>query len=87
MCPHNPENRPDHTDSAGDADSNVVPLRRRPGRADVTVERIETEPMTAEEYRRAVITLAALSMNGYNRKRPRPTTKKPPKTRHITFPR
>ncbi len=60
MCPHNPENRPDHTDSAGDADSNVVPLRRRPGRAGVTVERIETEPMTAEEYRRAVIALAAL---------------------------
>ena len=60
MCPHNPENRYEHTDSAGDANGNVVPLRRSTARAGVTVERIETEPMTAEEYRRAVIALAAL---------------------------
>src|SRR5690606_7475885 len=60
MCPHNPENRHEHTDSAGDAHGNVVPLRRRPGRAGVTVERIETEPMTADEYRLAVTALAAL---------------------------
>ena len=60
MCPHNPENRHEHTDSAGDAHGNVVPLRRSTARAGVTVERIETEPMTAEEYRHAVTALAAL---------------------------
>ncbi|WP_189061962.1 hypothetical protein [Longimycelium tulufanense] len=35
-------------------------MRRTAGRAGVTVERIETEPMTAEEYRLAVTALAAL---------------------------
>ncbi|GDY31379.1 hypothetical protein [Gandjariella thermophila] len=60
MCPHNPENRHEHTDNTGDAHGNVVPLHHSTARAGVTVERIETEPMTAEEYRRAVIALAAL---------------------------
>ncbi|GAA4838754.1 hypothetical protein [Saccharopolyspora rosea] len=60
MCPHTPENRHEHTDSAGDAPGNVVPLRRSTRPAGVTVERIETEPMTADEYRLAVTALAAL---------------------------
>ena len=61
MCPHNPDNDSRaHPDSAGDADGNVVPLRRSAGRAGVTVDRIETEPMTQQEHQRAVITLATL---------------------------
>ena len=60
MCPHNPEHDRDHSGNDADPDGAVVPLRRSTARAGVTVERIETEPMTAEEYRRAVTALAAL---------------------------
>lgn len=64
MCPHNPENAHDHTnqgEAAGDDQpANVVPLRRRSHRAGVTVGRIDTEPMTHDEYRLAVTALAAL---------------------------
>ncbi|WP_298182880.1 hypothetical protein [Saccharomonospora sp.] len=60
MCPHNPEHDRDHSGNDADPDGAVVPLRRRARRAGVTVERIETEPMTADEYRLAVTALAAL---------------------------
>lgn len=50
-----------HDDTTNEPDGTVVPFRRRRRtNATVRVERIETEPMTAEEYRRAVIALAAL---------------------------
>lgn len=54
MCPHTPGN-PEKDQPGG------VPRCTRPAvRAGVTVERIESEPMTSDEYRLAVVTLAAL---------------------------
>ncbi|MFG3519951.1 hypothetical protein ACGF5S_06780 [Nocardia nova] len=49
--------RPDPTDDSG----TVVPLRRPAHRQHgIRVERIDTTPMTAEQYDRAVAALAAL---------------------------
>lgn len=61
MCPHTPTNgHPDTGNPGEDQPGAVVPFTRPAGRAGVTVERIESEPMTAEEYRLAVTALAAL---------------------------
>jgi hypothetical protein len=65
-----------HADSAGDQPSNVVPFpRTKPAsRTGVRVERIETEPMTSDEYRLAVTALAALINQWEHRKENPPET-------------
>lgn len=61
MCPHTPDTgHPDTGNPGEDQPGAVVPFTRPAHRAGVTVERIDTEPMTAEEYRLAVTALAAL---------------------------
>jgi len=74
MCPRRFDASHDHTgeqtDSAGDANGTVVPMRRGTACAGVTVERIETEPMTADEYRLAVTALAVLINNWKHTKNP-----------------
>lgn len=59
---------PEPSDPAN-PDNNVTPLPRRPARRrdHVTVERIETTPMTAEQNRRAVTALGALINEWNNR--------------------
>ncbi len=62
MCPHTPTNgHPDTGNPGEDEPGNIVPFTR----AGVTVERIDTEPMTSDEYRLAVTALAAL-INQWN---------------------
>jgi hypothetical protein len=78
MCPHHPDTH-QHTDNddardAGEKQPGATPPSARAvRRAGVTVrvERIETEPMTAEEYRRAVIALAAV-INEWKSQQPNP---------------
>ena len=66
---HDPaQHPPDDSDADADADATVLPFPRRPGRSARPstrdrrwrVERIETEPMTAQQYDLAVTTLATL---------------------------
>lgn len=60
-----PEHRHAPAGSTSDQDGNVIPFTHRAGRAGVTVERIDTEPMTSNEYRLAITALAAL-INQWN---------------------
>lgn len=66
------------TDGSGEPDGTVVPFHRpgRPHDTTIRVERIETEPMTAEEYRRAVIALAALINEWKHQENPPDTREK-----------
>ncbi|MFE3259479.1 hypothetical protein ACFXPS_28960 [Nocardia sp. NPDC059091] len=67
MRPSHPHDN-DHTDddTAGNPSGRVVPLHRPARRDAVTVEHIETEPMTGDQYRRAVTALAALIGNWHH---------------------
>lgn len=62
MCADEPHNNREETNDSADQQSNVVPFTHGPERAGVTVhiDYIETTPMTDEQYRLAVTTLAEL---------------------------